>query len=275
MSAPVYASDLLRLAESKLGEERKIGWLRSLGSAGLLASPKIHGIPGERGGRRPGTWSAGDLALFDRVVSSMARGQSRRQLCNIIASAWLEAEPPRIAISQLRKALRTYRDGVSSHRSTRRVGLELAELFAGGPGMSRPARRRFLDAFERALHDGDINPPMLDSAIFDPEGIGPPPVQSAIGPKGLVVFLEAWKAGCEGLDEFDETTFGRARLLFERISHRCVEIMPRLSQSPRVGFAFAAGARERLQADACAYVLLALGLVALSQRAAIKGDGVG
>jgi hypothetical protein len=258
------ASDLLRLAQDQLGSPRTHHWLRSLIRAGLLNSPQPHGLPGRRGGRAPGTWSQAERRLFGRVLAAMTQGDRRAELCNLIAHAWLQ-DPDLVPIGQLRRALRTFRDASRSRRTSRQTALQLAELLAGGPGMSPTARRRFIDAVEAALHGGAIDHDALTSPALDPEGVGPPSARGVLGPIALVATLSAWQASGKAVEELDEATFDAARILFLQTANRYARLRPHLENRPAIT---ASDGRTpgQLSETPCAYLLLTLGLLKLTSQ---------
>ena len=252
----VEASELLSLAEAKLATRHGGGWLRSLVRAGLLNRPRIHAITGRHGGRAPGRWTASDRAVFVRVLDGISNGQTRAELANIVVLAWLEKGSEYVPARQLRRALATNWDASGNRRHSRQTALQLAELFAGGPGMSRPARRRFIDAFERASQGDAIDPEGLRSPAFDPTGIGPTPLRSAIAPDGLIAALAAWHAGRTDIDTIDDSTLETARGV-------CCQVMrdyTRLDASQKIATLLRIDTHDLLTRNASTCVLLTLGV---------------
>jgi hypothetical protein len=236
---------MVRLADRELGEPRTSSWLRSMIRHGWLSSPRVHGIPDQRGGRAPGTWTDADRRLFKRVLEAMRHGADRAELCDVVALAWLDDTDGCVQLRQLRRALRTYRDMSWSQRANRQAVSRLADHLARGPGMSRAARSRFIDAFQHALRDGAIDPDALTWAAFDPDGVGPPPWRGAISPTGVIVMLRAWQAGCHHIDRVDDDALETAR-------EPCRTILQALSATPQTSAA---------SQHACASVLLTLGVL--------------
>jgi hypothetical protein len=252
------ADDLLHEARQVLREPRSHPWLRSLIVDGLLDSPELHGVQGRRGGREPGTWPASQYALFEELLDAMRRGAKRPELCNIIVARWIVAGSDHIPARQVRRALRTYRDAAWQRRRTRRVGLQLAELFEAEPEtMSRSMRKRFADAFESAVHDGNVDRDQLSSKAFA-DWIAPTALGKGLGPQGLIIGLEALASGSAALDTASDETMeecGRLCLnamnLFAGLLARDDTLRELLHTYPG----------STLEENACALVIATLGLV--------------
>jgi hypothetical protein len=184
----------------------------------------------------------------------MHRGRSRAELADVVVLEWLAHGPAQVPTRQVRRALRTYRDAAPSRRATRKAALKLAELLAGGPGLSRTARCRFIDAYETAVNGGELDLAALTLPIFDPAGVGAAPLRSAIAPATLVAALEAWRAGCRRLDDIDDSTLDASRNL-------CIQVAahPSWQKLTRSTVPLDAQPTELLRRNACACVLLALG----------------
>ena len=102
------ADDFLRTADAA-GMPRKVPWLRSFVRDGLLDQPEKHGLPGQRGGRAPGTWPRTQFQLFLALLDQMQKGvRQTATLCNVPVSIWLYFGPEYVPVRQVRRALGTY-----------------------------------------------------------------------------------------------------------------------------------------------------------------------
>lgn len=255
------SEDLLRKAREVLGESRTEAWLRSLIRDGFLSSADKHGIAGQRGGRKPGTWPEDQYFLFVDVLDAF-HVQSRRQtLCNIVVHSWLTGERPSVQTAQVRRALCTYRDAVGNRRESRKLAQQLAQLFEAEPEtMSRSMRTRFIDAFEQALHDGDVNRDALTSPAFADQ-IGQTELGRWLGPLGLITMLEVLVVGRKQVDLAQDQELEAAKQLHRKVLELAAVYVPRLAHDDAVGAVLDGDSTSFLHREGSLFVILALGVV--------------
>jgi hypothetical protein len=189
------------------------------------------------------------------VLEAMAAGWKRHRFCRIVVLAWLACEP--VPIDQVRRALRSYRDSPGRVRDERQEALRLANRLAGGPGMSRVARRRFIDAFTNALRGEPIDRGALSSPAFDPGGVGPLLLPAALSSTAAILFLNAWQAGGAALNWADDELFHEARNLCRTVDRLITDNQEMIDRC------LGADSTALLRENACACVLLAIGVLHL------------
>ncbi len=255
------SEDLLRKAREVLGESRSEAWLRSLIRDGLLSSAQKRGIAGQRGGRERGTWPEDQYFLFLDVLDALRVQPRRQSLCNIVVNSWLTGERPSVHTPQVRRALRTYRSAVGNRRESRKLAQQLAQLFEAEPEtMSRSMRTRFTDAFEKALHDGDVNRDALNSPAFADQ-VGQTELGRWLGPLGLTTTLEVFVVGRQQVDLAQDQELEAAKELHRKVLALAVAYVPQLAQDDAVGVFLDADSTSFLQREVSLFVILALGVM--------------
>jgi hypothetical protein len=244
-------ADLLAAASKTLEEPRSPEWIRTLIRDGLLDRPQPRGIAGHRGGRRPGTWPESQWLLFGELLAAMRNGADRQTLYNMAIDAWVQRGSEHVPVRQVRRILRTAARHAGSRRAARHTAKLLSDGFAGGPGqMSRSQQKRFIDAFERAVHDGVIDRAALHSPAFDPDGI------AVGGPEILIWLIQTGHAVAAKLDTLDDNAFELARRIYHQLA-ALFHLAPALLRNQPAP----AGIPEALQANTCALILISLGLI--------------
>jgi hypothetical protein len=268
-----YAADDFLRAANAAGVPRKMPWLRSLVKDGLLDQPDKHGIPGQRGGRVPGTWPESQFRLFLAVLDQMNRGMKRTAtLCNVPVSLWLYFGPEYVPIRQVRRALGTYG---AQYRTTsasrgRYTARQVALLFGGGPDMSRRDRNRLVEAIVTASRSGSYDHDSLIAAaerIFDPERRGRlmGPHRARVSPEGWVRVVEARLTALDRLDAFEDWAFEDARLAHLGHLADYDELQPKFAQDRKIGEMFEPLTWDLLLQTACIDTLTILGFLELAR----------
>lgn len=269
----MYSIDaLLELADAA-NLPRSSAWIRGLIRDGLLDRPRIRGVPGQRGGRQPGTWPAEQYELLSQLVERLGKGISRKALCELPVSVWLDKGPGHVPVRQVRRALR-YSLDKPSKRTARRTARELAELLAGGEDFGRRDAQQLVNAFVDVAVAGVFNRDLLFDAarnLTDPDETGRTigPLGPWIGPDGLVWMIQAHLTAREQLDELGEEIFQSARLVCRQATTAYSNLQPRLSTDPEVGPAVREMSPERIQETPSQLVLTTLGVLALHRETGI------
>ena len=267
------ADDFLRAATTA-GVPRSLPWLRSLVRDGLLDVPDKHGIPGHRGGRAPSTWPRTHFQLFLALLEQMQRGVTQTAtLCNVPVATWLYFGPEYVPVRQVRRALGRYGAqyrATSAHRG-RYTARRLAQLFGGGPDMSRRDRDRLVKSIVTFTRSGTLDRDSLIAAarcIFDPEHRGRTvgPDRARLSPEGWVRTIEARLTALDRLDELEESVFGDARLAHHRHLAEYIELQPRFARDRRIGAMFEPVTLEGLSNNACIDTLTILGFLELTRQ---------
>ena len=267
-----YAADDFLSAASAAGMPRSLPWLRSLITDGLLDQPHKHGLPGQRGGRAPGTWPDTQFQLFLAVLAQMRKGIRRTAtLCNVPVGGWLYLGPDRVPVRQVRRALHTYGATyrTTSKRAARETARTVAEQFAGGSDMNRRDRDRLteliVDAATTPTFDRDA---LINSArqIFDPEHtnrtVGLP--VAPLSPEAWVRTIEAHLIALDRLDALPESAFEDARLAHLEHMNNYIELQPKLARNRDVAALHEPVTREHLLSNACQHTIAVLGFLQLA-----------
>lgn len=266
------ADDFLRAA-SDAGISRSLPWLRSLVRDGLLDQPDKHGLPGQRGGRAPGTWPRTQFKLFSTLLDQMQKGTTQTAtLCNVPVFLWLYFGSEYAPVRQVRRALGTYgaQYRVISARRGRYTARQVVELFGGGRDMSRRDRDRLVKEIVAVGRSGALDrESLIDAAgrIFDPEQRG-----RKVGPDGARLDVEGWvrmiEARLTALDrlyELDDSAFEDARLAHHQHLAEYVELQPGFGRDRETGAMHEPITFERLLNSACIDTLTILGFLELAR----------
>jgi len=267
------AEDFLSAANSA-GMPRSKPWLRSCVRDGLLDQPERHGLPGQRGGRAPGTWPETQFQLFLALLDQMQKGvRQTATLCNVPVSLWLYFGPEYVPVRQVRRALGTYgaQYRATSARRGRYTARRLARLFAGGPDMSRRARDQLVEAIVTASRSGRLDRDSLIASvgrIFDPEQRGRTmgPDRARLSPEGWVRTIEARLTALDRLDALEDWAFEDARLAHHRHLAEYVELQPKFARDREIGAMFEPITLEGLFSSACIDTLTIFGFLELARK---------
>ena len=272
MAETRYSADDFLHTAAAAGMPRSLPWLRSLITDGLLDQPDKHGLPGQRGGRGPGTWPYNQFQLFLALWEWIRQGIRRTaNLCNIPVGVWLYFGPEYVPVRQVRRALHTYGAAyrTTSRRAARETARAVAEQFAGGSDMTRPDRDRLteliVDAATTAKFDSDA---LINSArqIFDPGHTNRTagPAVAALSPEAWVRTIEAHLTALDRLDALPESAFEDARLAHLQHMSTYIELQPRLARERDVGALHEPVTLEHLLNNACIHTIAVLGFIQLA-----------
>jgi hypothetical protein len=236
-----------------------------------LDQPEKHGLPGQRGGRAPGTWPHSQFQLFSALLAQMRQGVRRTAtLCNVPVGIWLNFGPDHVPIRQVRRALHTYGATyrTTSRRAARETARTVAEQFAGGPDMTRRDREQLteliVNAATTATFDRDA---LINSArkIFDPgrtnRTVGPD--RAPLSPEAWVRTIEAHLVALDRLDALSDSAFEDARLAHNQHMNTYIELQPRLARNRAVGALHEPVTPEYLLSNACLHTIAVLGFLQL------------